>query len=376
MRVLHVIEATIGGTRRHVVDLTRGLAARGVEVSLVAAAVREPAFRRDLAALEAEGVRTFELPMTRAIRPHTDFAHLRWLERHLQREQPDIVHTHSSKAGVLGRLASMSAGIGRRVHTPHTFAFLFRAMFGPLKQGLFRALEAHLASATDLSIAVSAGEAETMRSSGVVPPDRIRIVPNGIDPAPWVRAEPADLSGLGVGPGATLCVVAGLLNPAKGQDLALRALAQPGAGDVHLLLAGHGESESALRALARELGVAERVSFLGWRDDVPRLFAAADFVCLPSRWEGMPYALLEALAAGRPVVATRVDGARELVDTSCGALVALESAAELGAAFAQQVELGPLGRAALGAAGRLRLTAGYSRNAMVSGLLEAYAELA
>lgn len=376
MRVLHVIEATIGGTRRHVVDVTRGLARRGVEVQLVASTLREPAFREDLAALEAEGVSVWELPMTRAIRPGGDLAHMRWLERHLRRERPDIIHTHSSKAGVVGRLASMSAEIGRRVHTPHTFAFLFESMFGPLKRGLFRALETHLASATELSIAVSEGEAETMRSSGVVPRERIRVVPNGIDPALWSAAEPADLSALDLPTHATVCVVAGLLNVAKGQDLAIRALAAPGAEGVHLLLAGHGELAGELDTLARELGLAERVTQLGWRDDLPRLFAAADFVCLPSRWEGMPYAALEAMAAGRPVVATRVDGARQLVDESTGALVAVESPAELGAAFAQQVRLGAAGRESRGAAGQQRVAAGYSCDTMVTQLLEAYAELA
>lgn len=376
MRVLHVIEATIGGTRRHVVDAVAGLNARGVDVSIVAACVREPAFRADLEALERDGVEVFELPMTRSIRPGADLRHLRLLEVHLRHERPDIVHTHSSKAGVLGRLASMSCEIGRRVHTPHTFAFLFEDMFGPLKRGVFRALEQHFAGATERSIAVSAGEAETMRDSGVVPPDRIRVVPNGIDPAPWMQARPADLAALGVPAGAPVVVVAGLLNVAKGQDLAIRALAMPGAERVRLLLAGHGELANELQELAREVGVAERVHFLGWRDDVPALFAAADLVCLPSRWEGMPYVALEAMAAGKPVVATRVDGARELVDGETGELVALESPAELGAAFGRLVELGPAGRERLGAAGRERVTAGYSHAAMIDGLLEVYGELA
>ena len=376
MRVLHVIEATIGGTRRHVVDLVGGLARAGVDVALAAAVEREPAFRRDLEGLATLGARVYEVPMVRSIRPGRDLATLKQLERLLADEAPDIVHTHSSKGGVLGRLASSHTGIGRRVHTPHTFAFLFRSMFGGAQRGIYRQIETHLAASTERMIAVSAGEAETMRDSGVVPPDRIRVVPNGIDPAPWMQARPADLAALGVPAGAPVVVVAGLLNVAKGQDLAIRALAMPGAERVRLLLAGHGELANELQELAREVGVAERVHFLGWRDDVPALFAAADLVCLPSRWEGMPYVALEAMAAGKPVVATRVDGARELVDGETGELVALESPAELGAAFGRLVELGPAGRERLGAAGRERVTAGYSHAAMIDGLLEVYGELA
>ena len=110
-RVLHVMESTIGGTRRHLVDVVGGLAERGYPVGVVAAE-RQPDFREDLARLAAAGVHVRELPLSRAIRPGRDLAHGRALLREIEGFRPDVVHTHSSKAGVLGRLASWIAGRG------------------------------------------------------------------------------------------------------------------------------------------------------------------------------------------------------------------------------------------------------------------------
>ncbi|HVS09413.1 MAG TPA: glycosyltransferase [Planctomycetota bacterium] len=377
LSVVHVMECTIGGARRHLVDCARSLRAAGVEVAVVAAAERQRDFRGDLEALAREGVAVHELAMVRQVSPRRDRAQLRELERLLARLRPDVVHTHSSKAGVLGRLASLSSGIGVRVHTPHTFAFLFRSMFSPLARGLYREVERALAGSTERFVAVSAGEAATLRASGIVDPARIRVVANGIDPAPWLAARPIARAELGVEPGPPLCAVVGLLNAAKGQDLALEALARPGNEELRLLLVGHGEERERLEALARRLGLERRVRFLGWRTDVPAIVAACDFLVLPSRWEGMPYAVLEALAAGRPVVASDVDGARELVgDSRCGRIVGQESVEELAEAMAEMAALSRGAREALGAEGRRRVLAGYTLERMREGLLRLYAEVA
>lgn len=324
MRVLQVMESTIGGTRRHLVDLCHGLLAAGDEVHVVAAAERQASFREDLARLAEAGAAVTELPMVRSIAPGTDWRHKNELRERIRAVQPDVVHTHSSKAGALGRVAAKGAPGLAVVHTPHTFAFLFDRMFSAPKRRLFRAIETRLARATTRMIAVSEGERETMVRAGVVAPERVCVVPNGVDPERWRAARALERAELDVGPDAELVLVVGLLNSAKGQDLALRALAagplaaRPGAV---LLLAGHGDDRAALEALAVELGVADRVRFLGWRDDVPALMATADVVLLPSRWEGMPYVVLEAMAAGKPVVATRVDGARDLVEEGRTGLV-------------------------------------------------------
>lgn len=375
LRVLHVMESTIGGTRRHLVDAALGQAAAGLDVHVIASCERHTEFREDMERMRAAGVGAHELAMVRSLRPLVDYGHLRAVEGYLRAILPDVVHTHSSKGGVLGRVASTRTGVGARVHTPHTFAFLFSHMFGPGKRRLFRAIEARLAKRTHLIVAVGRGEAETMRDSGVVDEERVRVVPNGIDPAPFESAEPLSRSELGARPDELLLGTIGLLNVAKGQDVAVRALARAREKKVRLLLVGHGETEEPLRELARQEGVADRVAFLGWRRDVPRILRSLDALVLPSRWEGLPYVVLEAMASGRPVLASRVDGARDLVgDGRGGFTFDVESVDGLAAAIDRIARLTPDERERLGAAGRDELERSHTRTTMVAGLTAVYRE--
>lgn len=314
MRVLHVMECTIGGTRRHLVDLALGQRAAGLEVDVVVSTLRDPDFPPDLDRLRDAGVWVHVLDMVRAPSLQLDLRHLGALKALLRERRPEVVHAHSSKAGVLGRQASISTGVGRRVYTPHTFAFLFRALFGPAKRALYRGLESHYAKHTDRFVAVAASEAETWAASGVVPAARVRVVPNGIDAGPFAAAEPLDRDELapGLDPEAPLLAVVGLVYAAKGQDLLLRALTEPGLEDVQVVFVGPGDAEP-FQTLARELGLEQRIRFVGARRDVPRVLRTVDALCLPSRWEGMPYVVLEAFAASCPVVAHPVDGARDAV---------------------------------------------------------------
>ena len=376
MRVLHVMEATIGGTRRHIGDVVEGELARGLDVHLVASALRQPEFETDLQRLEARGARVVRLPMVRSVAPAQDFAHCRAIARRLEDVRPDVVHTHSSKAGVLGRAASIATGIGRRVHTPHTFAFLFDAMFSRVQRSLFRGIESHLAGETQALIAVSDSEARTFRASGVVPEARIRVVQNGIDPRPWTGAAPLSRAALGLRDDLPLAAVVGLLNVAKGQDLALEMLAHAGLDRLQLVVAGHGEMRAELEASARRLRIEERVKFLGFRTDVPALLATADFTLVPSRWEGMPYIVLESMAAARPVVATSVDGARDLVQPGETGMLAREvSAASLAASTLELLELSREDRERMGARGRERVLERHTLERMIDGLVDVYREI-
>lgn len=375
MRVLHVMEATIGGTRRHLVDVARGQLQRGLDVHLAVATQRDPDFPADLEALEREGAQIVRLPMCREVRPTRDAADYRSLVRELRARRPALVHTHSSKAGVLGRAASLRTGIGARVHTPHAFAFLFEALFGPLRRDLYRRVERWLAARTDRVVAVSPSEARTFEASGVVPRERIRMVPNGIDPAPFTDAEPADLATLGLDPRRVTLVVVGLVYPAKGQDLALRALAGPGCEELQLVVVGPGEL-GELEQLAKSLGLSERVRCTGPRRDVPAWLAAADALLLPSRWEGLPYVVLEAMAAGLPVVSTPVDGARDLVEDGATGFLAREVTAEaLRVAILRWAATDTRERGRMAAAARERVASRYTIERMVEGLLDVYREL-
>jgi len=333
------MECTIGGTRRHLGDITRGLLERGWDVHLAVSAERTPGFREDLSELSALGALVHEVPMLREVSLGRDRAHTDALAKLIRDVEPDLVHTHSSKAGALGRRAAQSAGCSAVVHTPHTYSFLFGEMFGPLKRWLFKAIERRLSKMARLVVAVSEGEAETMRSSGVVSPDKVRVVSNGIDPGPYEGAAPslpADSE-----EGALRVLVCGLLNVAKGQDLAISSLTHPGCEEVELWIAGDGEERGALERLASSLGVAARVKFLGHRTDVPNLMKGADLLLLPSRWEGMPYVVLEAASARLPVVGTPVDGAREFLgDGQRGWVATAAGEEEIGVALSAAIQAG------------------------------------
>src|SRR5258706_4956477 len=266
MRVLHVMEATIGGTRRHLVDLARGQQRAGLAVHVAAASLRVADFERDLELLEREGVGVTRIPMRRAVAPLADRRHAAELRALLRRLRPEIVHTHSSKAGVLGRWASLREGIGARVHTPHTFAFLFAGMFGAGKRALYRGVERWFAQRTQRVIAVSEDEARTIRESGVVPAERLRVVKNGLDGRAFAAALPLSRAQLGFREDAPLLFTAGVPNPAKGQDPLLEALAAPRPRRGQPPLAGEGGRRPpletpplALPRRARPLGLPPRM---------------------------------------------------------------------------------------------------------------------
>jgi glycosyltransferase involved in cell wall biosynthesis len=377
LRVLQVMECTIGGTRRHITDVARGLSGRGVDVHLAVATHRQPDFRETLQELAKEGCTVHEIPMRRAISPVADVRQIVALQKLLREVQPQVVHTHSSKAGVLGRLASHGAGIGKRVHTPHTFAFLFRQMFQPTKRRLFFELEKQLAQMSHALVAVSASEARTFRRSGVVAPDKVHVVPNGINAGSFGGSTNLSVSEFGLDPRRPTAAIIGLLNKAKGQDLAIESLMhRPELDELQLLIVGHGEMESDLRALTRARGLEQRVAFAGFRQDVPEILLATDFVLLPSRWEGMPYIVLEAMAASRGVAATPVDGAVDLIEQGhTGWLAPMISSAAIADTLVRVLEHSPEQRVRMGQAARARVEASFTDEIMVDRLLELYASI-
>lgn len=375
MRVLHVMECTIGGTRRHLVDVARGQRARGMDVHVVASTLRDPDFPADLDRLEQQGVQVTRLDMRREIAPSVDRVHLAELKAILRAKRPDIVHTHSSKAGVLGRQASLVTKVGRRVHSPHTFAFLFRALFPWHKRLLYQAIEGHFGFRSQAIVAVSPSEALSFQKTWAVPSKRIRVVPNGIDPSRFAGAEAVNWADFGLDPTRPTALVVGLVYAAKGQDLALKALARPGLEELQLVCAGPGDL-SAIEAQVARLGLGKRVRLLGARRDVPALLAACDFLCLPSRWEGMPYVVLEAMAAERAVLATPVNGAVDAVQVpSTGLLTGGIDVDSIADGMGQMLAAGSHGRRAMGLAGRAWLEGRYTISAMLDGLQKVYEEV-
>jgi len=385
VRVLQIMECTIGGTRRHLRDLVHGLSRRGVSVEVICAALREPRMRQDMAAMEGAGIVVHELPMVRPIVPMTDLRHAWALASIVFDRRFDIIHTHSSKAGALGRSVGALLSGAARIHTPHTYAVSFEGGKGqggeaPGSLGLILTIERLLGRVTDRLIHVSTGEHAEARSLGVIAPKRARVVTNGIDPTPY--QEPGGGAGLrsefGIPAEAPVVGTVGLLNDAKGLDILIDALSQMN-DDVHLLLVGHGELEPDLRRQAAGLGLADRVHITGWRDDISPCHDAMDVFCLSSRWEGLSYSLLEALAAGVPCVSTEVNGSREVLmpaesDDCCGRLVPREDPRALSEALTGLLADDGL-RAQLSRAASRRIPAAFTADHMVDATLAIYREV-
>ncbi|MFH2002782.1 MAG: glycosyltransferase family 4 protein [Planctomycetota bacterium] len=318
LNIVQVMECTIGGTRRHIRELSSGLSMRGHSVTAVCSSVRDPTFMNDMEQMRQAGVKVVELPMLRAISPVTDTRHLLFLRRLLKQKPAfDLVHTHSSKAGVLGRVAGLWAGELPLVHTPHTFAFAFKGHFHPLKRALFMFIERFLGKRTSRMINVSGSEREEALGYGIITPDRISVVENGIIQETFEQAALPEENAR-VFQDRTLSPrlgTVGLLNAAKGHDILIQAFASllkrfPHAG---LAVVGEGALRPSLERLIHGLGLQGRVILAGYRTDIPSVLKELDLFVFPSLWEGMPYVVLEAMASGLPVVATDVNGSRDLV---------------------------------------------------------------
>jgi glycosyltransferase involved in cell wall biosynthesis len=317
LRVLLVTEAAGGGVGRHFLDLATGLAERGVAVQGIYSPGRmDASFRERLAAGGLPPLR--ELSMRRGISP-LDAVAVGRLVRLARRLGPfDIVHGHSSKGGAIARLAARWLRLPA-VYTPHAFVTLDPTL-PKWKRRTYGHIEHWLAHHSAAIVAVSPDEARHARELGI-DASKLHVVTNGIGPPAFLPRDEARRR-MGLSPQTVAVGFVGRLSEQKAPDHLLRAFADATAALQHarLVMIGRGPLEANLRQLAKELGVAERVRWLG---DVPAapLLGGCDLFCLSSRYEGMPYVLLEALSAGLPIVATDVGGARLVVEQDTNGLV-------------------------------------------------------
>lgn len=318
LRVLRLIaRMNVGGPAFHVALLSAGLDARGGYRHWLATGregAREGSLRHEAT---SRGVRLVEIPeLGRELAGLFDLVALWRMWRLIRRVRPHIVHTHTAKAGALGRLAAWLARVPVRVHTFH--GHTFHGYFSPRKTRVFLAIERFLARRTHAIVAVSRRVRDDLLALGVGTPARLVHVPLGLELARFATPSPhagALRAELGLDARTPLVGIVARLVPIKRIDLFLAAACDVLA--VHpaarFAIAGDGESRAALEARARELGVADRVAFLGFRSPVEHVLSDLDLVVLCSDNEGLPVALLEALASGRPVVSTDAGGARDLV---------------------------------------------------------------
>jgi glycosyltransferase involved in cell wall biosynthesis len=330
LRIALVTESAGGGVGRHFLDLAGGLAARGHEVVAIYSPGRiDTTFRQRQAGLR--GVRFRELPMRRSVHP-LDARDAWRLARLLKGEGPfDLVHGHSSKGGALARLAGRWLRVPA-IYTPHAIVTLDPTL-PPWKRTLYARIECWLARSTAALIAVSNDEADHIRQLSVSS-QRLYVVPNGIEQPDFPDRADARRR-LGLGPEHVVVGFVGRLTPQKAPDVLLEAfaLAARELPDLRLIVVGGGPLNDAVRSRIDQLSLAPRVVMLG---DVvaTEVLSAFDLFCLSSRYEGLPYVLIEALSAGLPIVATDVGGTRTCVTAGeNGLVVPRDNVAELASAL-------------------------------------------
>jgi len=327
-----------------------------------------------IARARAAGLEVVVEPSLRApIGPAADLAALRRLTALLRERRFDVVHTHTAKAGAVGRIAARRAGAGRIVHTYHGFPF--HEFQSPARRSAYVAVERRLGRITDLALAVGGGVAVEAVRRGLIAPDRIRTIGVAVDEPPALAADPAARRrarrALGLPPDVTVVGAVGRLAYQKAPEdflAALRALGRPGVVGVWV---GGGELAGRVARLAAAQPEAP-VLLAGERDDVPALLPAFDVFTLPSRYEGLPTAVVEAMLCGVPVVATAVNAVGDLVvPGETGLLVPPRRPGLLAGAVRALLD-SPADAARMAAAARARLGTRYRVPALRDALAAAY----
>jgi glycosyltransferase involved in cell wall biosynthesis len=315
--------------------------------------------------------------LRREVRPLDDLRALGELRRTIRSFRPDVVHTHSSKAGVLGRLAARRERVPVVVHSIHGFGF--SAHHAAPVRWAFLAAERLVAPWTTQFVAVSRRNLDEGVALGLFPRERARVIRSGVDLAAFREASGgAELRrSLGIPADAPLVVQVACFKPQKAPErfVELAALVGRRVPAAHFLLVGDGDLRGRLESLRAAAGLDRRLHLPGWRRDVAAVYAAATVVTLTSRFEGLPRALVEALTASVPVAAMAVDGVVEVVrDSVNGFLVAEGDTAALAARVVELLE-DPARRAALAARAGEGLEE-FDRDTMVRQQEAMYEELA
>ena len=376
-RILRVFSRlNIGGPSLHVIHLSSGLVDYGFETRLVVGSTdqREGDFH-DLA--QARGVDLSVFPeLGRAIRPLNDLRVLLRLYRLMRRERPAIVHTHTAKAGALGRAAALLAGVPVVVHTYH--GHVLSGYFNPLTSHFFRGIERALAPASDILLTVSTSVKDDLVRLGVAAHDRVRVLPLGLDLEPLAGPIPRGVLRRETNWHADARVVGivGRLVHIKDLDTFVDAasLVASRLGDVRFAVVGDGEERARIEALAKSR-LGDRIHFFGWRKDTGAVFGDLDLVVNTSLNEGTPVALIEALAAGRPVVASAVGGTPDLLEAGrFGTLVPARSPKETARAIQAALESPAVSRR-MAAEGQTAVLKGYSVARLLGDMATLYRQL-
>lgn len=316
-----ITKLELGGAQLSTLELIQSLDKEVYDISLLTAPGGE--LLPEAAALK--GVKVVAIPsLRRKINLFLDCKTLFLMYRLFKKEKPHIVHTHSSKAGILGRWAARLAGVKSILHTVHGWEF--HQYQNKLKRWFYISIEKITAPFTDYFIAVTHHDIEKGLSCGIGSEHQYQLIRYGIDKKKFsVHGNGSLRKQYGIG---DTCFVVGMVACFKPQKAPLdfvfsAARAAQKIPDVKFVMVGDGCMRARITRLIHRLGVADKFMLLGWRRDIPSLLSSFDVVSLSSLWEGLPIVFLEAMASGKPIVATDICGNAELVkDNRNGFLVA------------------------------------------------------
>ena len=333
----------------------------------------------DIQRLESEDIQFIQCPsLLRRLNIIKDFRAFFEIWKLIKKSKPLIVHTHSSKAGFLGRLAAKLAGIPIIVHTPHGHVFL--GYFDPFKTKMFIILERLASRITDKIIALTNREKEDHVRLRIANKDKFIVIPSGVELYKFKELlfnEKQDFKKeLGIPENALIIGTVGRLVPVKGPEFLIEAAKYiiPKHPNTYFLFSGDGHLKQNLDKKASYLGIKNNIFFLGWRDDVAKIISIYDIFVLPSLNEGMGRVLVEAMALGKPIVASNAGGIPDLVTHGKnGFLVPPKDPRELANYIQILLEDGEK-REKMGMAGK-DMVKNFSKEKMVGNIAELYKEL-
>ncbi|NOY79637.1 MAG: glycosyltransferase family 4 protein [Kiritimatiellaeota bacterium] len=311
--IVMLAEACCGGVWRHLTLVAPGLAERGVAVRLILSPLRtDLGFDEDLEQLRAAGCTVDLLPMLRRPAPVADLRAVAAVRRVLRSSQPCVLHTHAAKGGLVGRLAAVGLHGVRTVHSPH--AFFFEAWPHGIRRRAGAEIERFLGRLTDAYVLVSNAERGPAVEDCGVPARRLRVIENGLPESfhSELLSRAVARERLGIADSERAVGFVGRICAQKGVDLLVGAagaiVGQEGTRSLRFHMVGDGPDRVALEQEVARLGASRYVAWHGHRRDAARLWPAFDLAVFPSRYEALPYALIEALAAGTAVLVSDIPG--------------------------------------------------------------------
>jgi len=377
IKIVYILEATGGGTRRHITQLLLQLDLKKFQPILFCAVKRDPAFLHDIRLLTKHGIEVKTFPINRSISPISDLFSFFSITKALKLEKPDIVHTHSSKAGIIGRMAAKFAGVAKIAHTPHVFPF--EMAVGPLKQYFYLLLEKYTAKFTDMLIAVSKAEKHIALEKKLFDKSHITVIQNGIDPELWINSkkqQKAIRKQTGISEKEFIVGMVGRFMPQKGHfiliDAAEKLLSKY--NNIKFVLIGDGAQKIHIQNTVLHRKIKQHFYFLNENDNIAPLYALFDCLVQPALWEGCPYVILEAMAMGVPVIANSVGGVPEIIKEGTGILIPPEKPEKLAKAIAKLCDNRKLAKK-IGNKGRARVLKNFIHSEKIKQLEEIYKKM-